>query len=151
MLTSWVDETLVATSVPNGNIGTGSKFSNDWSCRWLVDLAQEGQRTKSCLPCISSWWWILVFCESSPRSQWNPCSSTRFDHAKQGIGWFGTQGSSSMPIEPPLFLRKFDLIQSVIADMDLDPYSLSQVEEAFISEELLISNNKRHSSRSGIS
>ena len=44
-----------------------------------------------------------------------------------------------------------DLIQSVIADMDLDPDSLSQVEEAFISEELLINNNKRHSSRSGIS
>ena len=30
-----------------------------------------------------------------------------------------------------------DLIQSVIADMDLDPDSLSQVEEAFISAGLL--------------
>ena len=31
-----------------------------------------------------------------------------------------------------------DLIQSVIADMDLDPDSLSQVEEAFISARLLL-------------
>ena len=30
-----------------------------------------------------------------------------------------------------------DLIQSVIADMDLDPDSLSQVEEAFVSAGLL--------------
>ena len=110
MLTSWVDETPVATCVPSGNT-SGSKFSNDWSCRWLVDLAQEGQRTKSCLPCISSWWWFLVFCESSPRSQWHPCSSTRFDHAKQGIGGCDTRGSASLPIEPSLFLRKFELIQ----------------------------------------
>jgi len=36
-----------------------------------------------------------------------------------------------------LFLRKFELIQSVIADMDLEPDSLSQVEEAFISAGLL--------------
>lgn len=36
-----------------------------------------------------------------------------------------------------------DLIQSVIADMDLYPDSLSQVEEAFISEVLLNLSNKR--------
>ena len=42
-----------------------------------------------------------------------------------------------MPIEPSLFLRELELIQSVIADMDLDLDSLSQVEKAFISAGLL--------------
>ena len=42
-----------------------------------------------------------------------------------------------MPIEPSLFLRELELIQSVIADMDLDLDSLSQVAEAFMSAVLL--------------
>jgi hypothetical protein len=37
-----------------------------------------------------------------------------------------------MPIEHSLFLRKFELIQSIIADKDLNPDSLSQVEEELI-------------------
>ena len=45
-----------------------------------------------------------------------------------------------MPIEPSLFLRELELIQlsPVIADMDLDSDSLSQVEEAFISASFLL-------------
>ena len=42
-----------------------------------------------------------------------------------------------MPIESSLFLSKFELIQSVIADMDLDLDLLSQVAEAFMSAVLL--------------
>ena len=49
----------------------------------------------------------------------------------------GIDGSPRSASKKEWFRLTRDLIQSVIADMDLDPDSLSQVEEAFISAGLL--------------